>query len=102
MATLSKLKVGQVVYSVESGRMGHTTISTVSVYEVQIKEIHEDHVIASWNSNKPQRFGRREIGRWRISKPLTKEGFFGSARLLRRDEIKALKEKGERGGDNER
>lgn len=91
MATISKLKPGQIVYSVERRRMGNTTLTTISVYDVRIIEVHERHVTASWNGNRPQDFYRHEIGHWKVKKPITVEtGMWGQVRLARRDEIAAM------------
>lgn len=89
------LKPGQVVWSVERRKLGNTELRTTSVFAVVVKEVCLDapspHVVASWNGNRPQRFYRRGVSRWRKDKPLTVSTGLG-ARLATRDEIKAMKE----------
>lgn len=69
MATLSRLKVDQVVYSVERVKMGNTTMSRGALYRVRITEIGEDWVMASKNGNPPRKYGLRAIKKWRVNEP---------------------------------
>ncbi len=89
MATLSKLTPGQVLYTTSRRKMGNTTISTVAVHSVRVVSIHEDHVMASWNSNPPHKYREREVKGWRVNEPRTVVTAFGARRLARRDELAA-------------
>ena len=91
---IEKLQPGQVVYSVERRKMGNTTLSTISVFNVCVKEIDPEKrwVLASWNGNPPQKFYLKSVSRWRATKPVLVSSFGGMRqRLATREEIKALK-----------
>lgn len=79
MATISRLKPGQVVYSIESRKMGNTTASIKVPYEVEIIEVNEAEgfVMASWNNNKARKYYQESIARWRVKKPEPKKTVFG-------------------------
>ena len=74
MATLERLKVGQVVYSVEKRRLGHTLISRDAVFRVVIKDINpvKRAVFASWNSNPALWYYESQVKRWKIKEPQKK------------------------------
>ncbi len=80
MASIKRLKPGQVVYSIESHKMGNTTITTRSLYQVEIIEVNEElgYVVASWNGNEPKRYFEHSIAKWRVKKPTSKRFIFGS------------------------
>jgi hypothetical protein len=69
------VKAGDVLYDARRTKMGNTTMSTLSVWEVRIIEI--DHAagaaLVSWNGNPPKRYSSREVVRLRRSKPKTRE-----------------------------
>ena len=71
MATISKLNVGQILYSVESQRMGNTTMRRKAVFDVRVVEIAPDKrsIRASWNGNPPRIYRENEVGKLRVSKP---------------------------------
>ena len=79
MAKINKLSPGQIVYSVESHRMGNTTRRIKSLYTVQIisVDIENETVIASWNSNPPRTYYGNSISKWRVKKPEPKGKVFG-------------------------
>ena len=79
MASISRLKPDQIVYSVERQKMGNTTISYGALYQVRILEVHEDHVIAFWNCNRPQKFYESSIKKWRVNEPKPKHTVMGIA-----------------------
>lgn len=99
--TISKLKVGQIVYSVSTSKMGNTTVSTTNVHAVRIVEINpgadgaSPYVVASWNGNAPRKFYKTAFSKWRASKPLLITGGFGRQRLATRQEIADAKKAGE-------
>lgn len=83
---LSQLEVGMTVWSLSRTKMGNTTIKTVTLHSVVIKEVHDNHVIASWNGNAPRRFGKRLSLVGKRKKPLLIRDRSGSARLATREE----------------
>jgi hypothetical protein len=95
MATLSKLKPGDVLWDVHSYKMGNTTMSTMGCWPVRIVEVHETYVMASWNGNPPERMNSMRIQRYRVSEPVMIREGFGRSRLATRAELKAMKEKGD-------
>lgn len=88
---ISKLKAGDTVWSITRHKLGSTNIPTVSVHPVQIVEVNETSVVASWNHNKPKRFGLNSIKGWKKEKPVLVKGVFGSQRLATKAEIAELK-----------
>lgn len=89
---IESLKPRQVVYDVRRQKMGNTTISTVVVFQVVIKEVDPEQrfVIALWNNNPPNKCYRASVSRWKAKKPLVIRSAFGQARLANREEIKAI------------
>ena len=86
---LESLKPGMIVYDVQRYRMGSTTLSSVCVYDVEIISVDtaNNTAVASWNGNKPSMYYRRQVARWRKSKPrLIRTGMFGQMRIARRGE----------------
>ena len=67
---LTSLKPGDLVFNVTKTKMGNTTLKTISIYPVKIIEVHENHVIASWNGNAPKRFGENVVSKWKKKQPL--------------------------------
>lgn len=95
MAKIEKLKAGDIVYDVGRTKMGNTTMRTVGVWHVYIKEVDLEAraVKASWNGNAPKTFYRRDIARWRVNKPVLIDDYGLGKRLATREELKALKAK---------
>lgn len=58
---IDQLKPGQVLYSVESGRLGNTMARTVRVYRVVISEVNTKEGIFRASLN-----GQRAKGYWRV------------------------------------
>ncbi|EMY1073305.1 hypothetical protein AAIE55_004087 [Salmonella enterica] len=83
---ISQLEVGMSVWSVSRVNMGNTTIKTVVVHPVVIVEVHDNHVIATWNGNAPRRFGESVVKGWKKEKPLLIREGFGQMRLATREE----------------
>ena len=103
MASMKKIKVGQVLYTVSSGRAGNTMLRTVHVHEVKIEEIDPEgrFVVARWNYNRPEKYWPRDVAGWKVSKPVTVSGIFGTTRLANREEKAAILAK-RLGGDSQR
>jgi len=79
MATISKLVVGQTLYSVESTRMGNTTMSRKALYHVVVKEIDPagNWILASWNGNPPRKFYEASVRKLKVKKPEPKNSVLG-------------------------
>lgn len=78
-----KIKPGDILYDAYKTRMGHTTLRTVSVFEVRIIEINPEGrcALVSWNTNSPRRMGARELEKLRGSRPKLVASSFGSHRF---------------------
>jgi hypothetical protein len=79
MASISRLKKGQVVYSIESQKMGNTNIAIKVCYDVRIVEIDLDgrFVMGSWNGNPPRKYREDSVKKWRVSEPAVKGTVLG-------------------------
>lgn len=69
MVAISKLKPGDVVFDARKQKMGNTTMRRMVVWRVHIKEVHEGHVIASWNGNAARAYRQYEVSRWTRTPP---------------------------------
>lgn len=74
MATITRLKSGQIVWDVRRTTMGNTTIKTTSVFPILIEEVNvvEGWVRASWNSNPSRKYYSKSIKKWKVNKPKPK------------------------------
>ena len=74
MATLSRLKPGQTLYTITKQKMGNTTIRINVMHHVIVKEVFPDegYCIASWNGNTPRRYSAFQVKSWRVNKPKPK------------------------------
>lgn len=93
MASISKLKPGQTLYTITRQRMGNTTLKTIAIHPVTVREVHEDYVLASWNGNPARKFNASAVSGWKVSRPLTVNTEMGGRRLATRAEIAAFKAK---------
>lgn len=90
---ISSLKPGDVVYMLYRHKMGNTTISTISVWRVNVEEVHDDHVIASVNGNASRKYREREVTKWKKNEPVLIRSRMGYSRLATKAEKEALKSK---------
>lgn len=90
---LTSLKPGMVVYDVQRHRMGNTTLITHSVYKVEIFEVHDNHIVASWNGNPRQKFFESGVEKFRKNEPVMIRSAMGYARPATRAEKEELKSK---------
>jgi hypothetical protein len=90
---ISQLQPGQRVWNVERRGLGNTTLRDTAVFSIIVKEVDPEgkFVIASWNSNPPQRFRSNSVSKWRKDKPITVAVGFGASRLANREELKLIK-----------
>ena len=79
MASISKLTVGQTLYSLSRQKMGNTTVSRTACHTVVVKSIAPDlsSIEASWNGNRPRLYSLREIAKLKVKKPSPKREIFG-------------------------
>ena len=79
MASINRLKPGQIVFSIESYKMGNTNIRCKGLWEVRIVEVNleRNFVIASWNGNTPRKFLPQDIKKWRVNEPKPKKKIWG-------------------------
>ncbi len=90
---LSSLKPGMVVYDVQRHRMGNTTVMTHSVYKVHVLEVHDNHIVASWNGNPPTKYFEGGVARLKKNEPIMIRSVMGYSRPATRAEKEALKSK---------
>lgn len=79
MATISKLKVGQILYTLTAQKMGNTSVSRKVLHEVKVMEVDPEgaYVVAQWNHNAPRKYRTREVARWKVKKPEPKGTVLG-------------------------
>lgn len=72
MVSINKMKVGQEVFNTQRCRAGNTTIFKTVVFSIKIVEINllKNQVFASWNSNPPRWYCKREFSKWKLKKPV--------------------------------
>lgn len=77
MAAISRIKVGQTLYTVTRQKIGNTTMSRDAVHSVYVTEVDPDgkFVSASWNGNQTKLFRASDVAKWRVSKPVAKPLF---------------------------
>lgn len=80
MATLSKLKPGDVLYDVHSRRAGNTTTRVQSEWQVRVIEVHDDYALCSWNGNPPDKYSDAELRRFRVTPAKKLNGHVRSCR----------------------
>lgn len=66
---LEHCKPGMTVWEVRRQKMGNTTMPTLALYSLRIKEVDLENrlVFASWNGNAPKWFYR--VSKWKKEKP---------------------------------
>jgi hypothetical protein len=74
MATISRLKPDQIVYSLIRRYVGNTMLRETYLFEVRIISIDPNGkwVEASWNGNRPTRCYASEAKAWKVKKPQPK------------------------------
>jgi hypothetical protein len=67
MTAFSALKIGDVLYDSHRQKMGNTTMSRMTTWEVKVLEIDivAQKALCSWNGNKPSWWYSRQIARLR-------------------------------------
>lgn len=84
MVAFSTIKVGDRLFQKVRQKMGNTTARRDAIYTVVVTEVHEDHVMASWNGNPPRRWLPREVGKLRRTEPKREPDIFERAFAARR------------------
>lgn len=90
---LTSIKPGMVIYDVQRRRMGNTNMMTHIVYKVHVIEVHDNHIVASWNGNPPTRYFEGGVARLKKNEPVMIRSATGSSRPATRAEKEALKSK---------
>ncbi|WP_262264171.1 hypothetical protein [Pantoea dispersa] len=90
---ISSLKPGDTAYVLYRHKMGNTTLSTLSVFQVSVKEVHDDYVIANINGNASKKYRESEVAKWKKNKPVLIRSRIGNSRLATKSEKEALKNK---------
>ena len=74
MATLERLKPGQILYDVHGYQRGNTTMRAVGVWLVRVIEVDMERrrALVSWNSNSPEWRYERQISRYKVNDPRKK------------------------------
>ncbi len=72
MATISRIRPGQVLYTVTRQKMGNTALSTKAVHAVRVIEVDPNgkFVMASWNTNPARKYRESDVSRWKVNKPV--------------------------------
>lgn len=80
MASFDAIKVGDVLYDVGKVRMGNTSMRTIAVWRVTIKEIDSDKriALASCNGNAAKWWSEARLKKLRRSPPKTKLSVTGA------------------------
>lgn len=82
MATLSRLKAGQILHDYHRERMGNTTMSREGHWTVVVQEIDLENkrALCSWNTNKPRWYYERDLKRLRV-KPKVERKYLSDKNL---------------------
>jgi hypothetical protein len=65
MVAFHTVKPGDTLYECHREKMGNTTMSRMGCWPLKVLEVHENHVVASWNGNPPRSFSRFNVKQWR-------------------------------------
>lgn len=87
MASLEKIKAGDVLYDVHSHRMGNTTLRSMGCWSVRVIQVEESGAWVSWNGNSEQFYSRQRLKGLRTKKPVMVTDFAGRQRVARKNEI---------------
>lgn len=76
---LDKLTVGQAVWQITRQKMGNTAVRINSLYSIKVLEIdlEKRRVLRSWNGNKAEWVGEKEVSSWKLVKPEPKGSKLG-------------------------
>lgn len=69
MVAFIALKAGDHLWESRRTRSAQAKMSRVSWYKITVISVHDDHVIATWNTNPPRRYAPRDVRRWRRTRP---------------------------------
>lgn len=90
-----ELKPGMIVWSIRRHKIGNTSLSTVSIYQIEIISVDpvSKSVTARCYGNGEFTCYKQMWSKWKKSKPVTIKTALGQHRLATRAELDALKEK---------
>lgn len=71
MASLDRIKPGQVLFTVTRQRAGNTTVTREAVHSVVVVSVDKERrrCEASWNSNKARTYFESSVKRWKVKDP---------------------------------
>lgn len=58
---LEKIEPGMTLYDRHKYKMGNTAIRTIGEWTVKVLELVDGGAMVSWNGNRPQFYGRRQL-----------------------------------------
>jgi hypothetical protein len=92
---LDKITAGMTLYDVGSHRMGNTTMRTMAVWPVFVKEVDtvKDRALVSWNGNAPEWRPAFALEKLRAKEPVLIRTVLGARRLPTREELKEIRAK---------
>ena len=90
---LTSLNPGMVVYDLKRRRMGNTSVVTHCVYKVRVIEVHDNHILASWNGNSPVKIFESGVARLKKNEPVMIRSTMGYSRPATRAEKEEIKSK---------
>jgi len=74
MASLNRLREGQVLYTVTRQKVGNTTLTRAAVHPVRVVRVDlaARRVMASWNGNPERAFSESQVAKWKVTKPVSR------------------------------
>jgi hypothetical protein len=92
VASLKKIKAGDILYDVHTYRMGNTLLRSTGIWYVRVISVDQDGALVSWNGNREEHYSEEKLRKLRTVKPVMIETIMGSSRIATRAEIAAMKE----------
>lgn len=69
MPSFRLIQPGDILYETRSVKRGNTTQSEKIAYRVRVVEVHGAYIIASWNSNAPEKMFHGRVSRMTRTPP---------------------------------
>lgn len=75
MASINRIKPGQILYDYHKVRMGNTTMKTEGCWHVKVLEIDLDknQALCSWNGNPARWYGEKQLSKLKVKKKENKK-----------------------------
>lgn len=86
MASLNKIKVGQILYDTVKRKMGNTNMLSVSIVFVTVIEINLDtqKVLVRWGNNPERWVNSKRLSKYKVKRPELEEQLSGAFSLKRK------------------